>query len=435
MTSCTSSVPPPSASTARRAAASSASGPHASRRRATRPAPAAGTRARRARPVRPPREPSRPTRSPGVPGPQQAPRPARSRTVTRSANPVASTTARRNRAFLAIGSTQGERRRRAWPRPGADPGSRRPSRDPGPARAPAAQPRERREAVEDMRGRDRRPVPDGRQVDVAASTPAAGARGRRSPLGRRDRVEDRRPAPGSTRPRSRASAYDGRQRRGVLDARRERLALRSTARLLWFACHRSRGAAPGVDSSRTVGAGSVFRYPSGSRPGFPKPLVDRVTLAFAPVREGTVRAERWARQRGYPRTARRGARDSWISRPSAREPAGRVARAGAAERSSARRRSDPIRRRSRSRSATSASVAAAPARSRASVRRWSVSWSSAARLATAIAAAGIAPAGPGSTSTKLEPTPSRLATSSSPPIARARSRAIGRPRPVPVIAS
>jgi hypothetical protein len=30
---------------------------------------------------------------------------------------------------------------------------------------------------------------------------------------------------------------------------------------------------------------SVFRGPSGSRPGFPEPLVDRGTLRYAPVRE------------------------------------------------------------------------------------------------------------------------------------------------------
>ena len=51
---------------------------------------------------------------------------------------------------------------------------------------------------------------------------------------------------------SSASSIGGGEGREVLDARRERLALGGpTARLLWFTCHRPRGAAPGVDSSRT----------------------------------------------------------------------------------------------------------------------------------------------------------------------------------------
>lgn len=72
----------------------------------------------------------------------------------------------------------------------------------------------------------------------------------------------------------------GRELRGVTDARRERLAPAiQSVRLLGLRTTQ-RGTAPGVDSSRTDGDDRpVFRDPSGSWPGLPEPLVDRVTLA------------------------------------------------------------------------------------------------------------------------------------------------------------
>jgi len=57
-----------------------------------------------------------------------------------------------------------------------------------------------------------------------------------------------------------------------------RLRSNGTPPLAWRTTRR--GTAPGVDSSRTSGDDRpVFPDPSGSWPGFPVPLVDRVTLA------------------------------------------------------------------------------------------------------------------------------------------------------------
>ena len=107
----------------------------------------------------------------------------------------------------------------------------------------------------------------------------------------------------------------GRELRGVLDARRERLtqSVHDTPPVVRVPSHRA-APLPASASSRTVGFASVFRRPSGSRPGLPEPLADSVTLASAPVRMpdgrgpgvpastgfSTKLAERWT-FRGKPR--------------------------------------------------------------------------------------------------------------------------------------
>ena len=81
-------------------------------------------------------------------------------------------------------------------------------------------------------------------------------------------------------------AVFGRKFRRGLDARRERLAGddHDTPPVMSRAIG-PRGATPGVVIvSHRLARPSVFRDPSGSRPGFPVPLADRVTLLSAPVR-------------------------------------------------------------------------------------------------------------------------------------------------------
>ena len=73
---------------------------------------------------------------------------------------------------------------------------------------------------------------------------------------------------------------------------------------------------PASDSSRTSGAGSLFRRPSGSWPGFPVPLVDRVTLPLPPVRKADATGLTSEGQPGYPPSPAATV-DSWISRDSA----------------------------------------------------------------------------------------------------------------------
>ncbi len=72
---------------------------------------------------------------------------------------------------------------------------------------------------------------------------------------------------------------------GVLNARRERLArsVHDTPPLVRVPPVRA-APLPASASARTVDSFSVFRGRSGSRPGLPKPLADRVTLASVPVR-------------------------------------------------------------------------------------------------------------------------------------------------------
>ena len=75
-------------------------------------------------------------------------------TVTRSVNPVASTTARRNPRLLGDRLEEGERRVGHGRGQGQTRVAAARAEIQDPLRAPAAEPRERRQAVEDVRGRD-----------------------------------------------------------------------------------------------------------------------------------------------------------------------------------------------------------------------------------------------------------------------------------------
>src|SRR5207344_1581269 len=62
---------------------------------------------------------------------------------------------------------------------------------------------------------------------------------------------------------------------------------------------------PASTSVRTLGGGSVFRGPSGSWPGFPEPLANRVTLATAPVRKPDGRGRDLPSSTGFSTNLRR----------------------------------------------------------------------------------------------------------------------------------
>ena len=219
-------------------------------------------------------------------------------------------------------------------------------------------------------------------------------------------------------PASRAASYAV-GASGVLDARRERLAPRSTARLLGLAYRR--GAAPLPASTRLAPRrrSSVFRDPSGSRPGLPVPLVDRVTLASTAVRDaGQYEPRRWT-VNGVIHELPDGAEVVDKS-------AGAAARArrddGPSAASRLRGPPDGAARRARRRGPRRA-----PPVGRARLKGQRHRRRDTSRL-------DVPPARAGRARTRSR-TPGTVATSRSPPIRRARSRAIGRPRPVPVIRS
>ena len=245
----------------------------------------------------------RPARGAGRPSSTRSARPATARAVTaghrprwrRSAasasartgaastvasRPAAATAADRKRAFLATGSSSSARAAgsaTASGRPGI--AAARPEVDEA-VDAAVAQDGDRAEAVDDVGGRDRRRVADRGQVDGGrpgqqqpgvAVDRLPGARRRRSGRGRpaRPRARRRTPAGAAECPRRASGAA---RAVGPRHASCGSRAIRRAAPL------------PASTSVRTAGAASVFRGPSGSWPGFPEPLANRVTLASAPVR-------------------------------------------------------------------------------------------------------------------------------------------------------
>ena len=276
-----------------------------------------------------------------------------------------------------------------------------------------AQERDRGEAVQDVGRRGGLRIADRGQVDGRGP-------GQQEP----DVALDGVPGSGgrASRPRRASPASSGRHRsrpegRGVLDARRERLALGSSGTppdvcvpsvLARRRSRRRHRVAPW----RRFGLPRSVRFPAGS-PRAPRgPRYPGVSHECGCR---TVRGRPRDRQPGYPRSAP-GNVDSWIT-PARMLDRGRPRDTG---------RDRPGRSPGRSGRGGRSAVQDGPfLEPRSPPRRGRVRSSS-------VTTSGASPSvGPGSASMNVEPASGTLATTRSPPIARARSRAIGRPRPVP----
>ena len=174
---------------------------------------------------------------------------------------------------------------------------------------------DRAEAVDDVGERDRGRIADGGQVD--GRRPAQQQTG--VPVDGRPSA----PASGSaTGPPARRRARQRRRAGGVGCPRRASGAARAIGpRHASCGSRAIRRAAPlpTSRSSRTAGRASVFRGPSGSRPGFPEPLADHVTLASAPVRMPDGRGRGRPASTGFS-TNVRGVRRIVDNRPRSAQP-------------------------------------------------------------------------------------------------------------------